>query len=175
MNTIRIIHLLAIVLISTFSGATAVAYDATANFFQDKPELVSGWNFKSGSTKGGPYPVVTDCGKPTAKADGSYDCVAKGLTANPLYGVVANYDSAKKEIATSSEATMTITVPPPSGVKIALVVTTVSRLTKAGNVIASTTIKRKEVASGTIIKEGSSGYRNIRGEYVTNTTIALLL
>lgn len=174
MNTTRIIWLLAIMLISNFASTTAVAYDATANFSQDKPELVSGWNFKTSATKGGPYPVVTDCGKPAPRDDGTYDCVAKGLTANPLYGVVANCDSAKKEIATSSEATITITVQPPTNVKIALVVTTVSRLTKAGNVIASTTIKRKEVAPGAVIKEGSSGYRNSQGEYVTNTTIALL-
>jgi hypothetical protein len=150
----------------------SMAYDITANFSQDKPELVSGFYLKAGPTKGGPYPNITDCGKPTAKADGTYDCIGKGYTANPVYAVVANYDGAKKEIATSGEATLSLTVQPPGNLKLVVTVQTISALSKYGNPIAKTTIKRIEVPADKMVKEGSSSYRNRSGEYVTNTVIA---
>ena len=148
------------------------AYDATANFSQSQPELVSGFFFKAGPTKGGPYPSVTDCGKPAPKADGTYDCVGKNFTANPVYAVVSNYDSAKKEIATSAEASMSITVQPPGNLKLVVTVTTISKLTRYGNPVATTTIKRVTVPSDKVVKEGTSGYWNSKKrEYVTNTVI----
>lgn len=151
---------------------SAGAYDVTGNFSQDKPELVAGWFLKAGPTKGGPYPNVTDCGKPTPRADGTYDCVGKGYTANPVYAVVSNYDSAKKEIATSTEATMSLTVQPPGNLKMVVTVQTVSKLSRNGNPIATTTIKRAEVPVDKVVQEGTSSYRTRTGEYVTNTIIA---
>jgi hypothetical protein len=166
---ISIVLFLSMVLIAI--GVNAFAFDATANFSQAQPELVSGFFFKAGPTKGGPYPSVTDCGKPTPKADGTFDCVGKNFTANPVYGVVSNYDSAKKEIATSAEASLSITVQPPANLKMAMVVTTVSKITRRGNVVASTTLAQKEWTSTT--REGTHGYRNKRGEYITTTIIAM--
>lgn len=157
-----------IILLST---SFAYAYDATFNFTQQYPELVAGWKIKAGPTKGGPYPIVIDCKKPAPNVDKSYDCVGTNLTANPIYAVAVNYDSTGKESASSTEATMSITVPPPADIKIGVKITTISRLTSYGNVIASTTIKRIE--SATPIKEGTTGYRNKRGEWVSNTIIAL--
>jgi hypothetical protein len=158
---------------SIISARLVLAYDATFNFSQQYPELVAGWKIKAGPTKGGPYPHVIDCKKPVPLADGTYDCVGIGLTANPIYAVAVNYNSAGTESPQSPEATMTITVPPPANMKIVVKITTVSRLTKYGNVIASTTITRKEVPAGTVVKEGTTGYRNSLGEWITNTTIAL--
>lgn len=156
-----------------FSTYVAFAYDATANFSQAHPELVSGFYFKAGPTKGGPYPSVTDCGKPTPKADGTYDCVGKNFTANPVYGVVSNYDAAKKEIATSTEAMMSITVTPPGNLKLIVVVQTISKLNRNGRPTSTTTVKRFETKPGQIVKEGVASYRNSRGEWVTNTTIIM--
>ena len=39
----------------------ALPYDATYNFTQPSPELVSGFKAKAGPTKGGPYTVTVDC------------------------------------------------------------------------------------------------------------------
>lgn len=160
------------ILLVLSTASIAMAYDVTANFSQDKPELIAGFYLKAGPTKGGPYPNVTDCGKPAAKADGTYDCIGKGYTANPVYAVVANYDGAKKEIATSAEATLSLTVQPPGNLKLVITVQTISTLSRYGNPIAKTTIKRAEVPVGTVVKEGTSSYRNRAGEYVTNTIVA---
>jgi hypothetical protein len=170
MQNLKISIVLFIAMVLVAIGVQAFAFDATANFSQAQPELVSGWFFKAGPTKGGPYPSITDCGKPTAKVDGTYDCVGKNFTANPVYGVVSNYDSAKKEIATSTEASLSITVQPPANLKMAMVVTTISKVTRRGAVTASTTIAKREWTEGT--REGTNGYRNRRGEYVTTTIIA---
>lgn len=169
MKTITTLILCCMLAIST----EAMAYDATFNFSQQYPELVAGWKIKAGPTKGGPYPYVLDCKKPAPLADGSIDCVGTGLTANPIYAVAVNYNSAGVESSASNEATMTITVPPPASLKTVVKITTVSKLTRYGNVIVSTTMTKKEMPLDTVIKEGTTGYRNARGEYITNTTIAL--
>lgn len=163
---------IATVVFCTLIAAQAFAYDATFNFSQQYPELVAGWKIKAGPTKGGPYPYVIDCHKPAANADGTIDCVGTGLTANPIYAVAVSYDSAGVESAASNEATMTLTVPPPASLKIVVKITTVSKVNKRGNVVASTTVAREEVPAGTVIREGTTGYRNAKGEYITNTIIA---
>lgn len=163
--------LLTLTLLLTFA-TSALSYDATGNFSQLQPELVSGFNFECGPTPGGPYPSITDCGKPTPKADKTYDCVGKNFAANPLYCVVSNYDSAKKKIATSAEASMTITVSPPGNLKLVVTVTTISKLNRYGRPVATTTINRESVPSGTVVKEGTNGYWNSKKrEYVSNTVI----
>ena len=176
MKILRLLWWFGFALMITFVGAILVniahAYDATGNFSQPQPELVSGFYFECGPTPGGPYPSVTDCGKPTPKIDKTYDCIGKNFTANPLYCVVSNYDSAKKKMATSTEATMTITVQPPSNLKLVITVTTISRLNRYGNPVATTTIKRVSVPSDKVVKEGTSGYWNSKKrEYVTNTVV----
>jgi hypothetical protein len=168
---ISIVLFLAMVLLAI--GVNAFAYDATGNFSQAQPELVAGWLLKGGSVKGGPYPSVTDCGKPAPKTDGTYDCVAKGQTANPSYWVVTNYDSTKKELATSTEAPLSITVQPPTSLKMVIVVTTTSKVSFSGKIISSTTIDRKNVASDVAIVEGSRTTRNARNEWITTTTIVM--
>jgi hypothetical protein len=152
-------------------ATSAYAFDAVGNFKQTTPELVSGWLFKTGGVKGGPYVSITDCGKPAPKADGSYDCTAKNQTVNPLYGVVTNYNSARVESPPSNEYALTITVAPPSDLKMAMVITTVSKVTRTGRVTAATTIVKKAWSPDT--KEGTRGFRNSRGEYVTTTIIAM--
>lgn len=151
----------------------AFAYDATYNFSQPKAELVAGFKAKAGPTAGGPYTISVDCKKPTPKADGSYDCTVPGITFNPVYGVVSNYDSTGKEMATSSEASATIQAPPPSAPKILVTVQTVSKLNRYGKPVATTTVKRTELAANDIVKEGTTSYRNSRGEYVTDTKIII--
>jgi hypothetical protein len=61
--------------------------------------------------------------------------------------------------------------PGPDGLKITVVtVRTVSSLTKHGNVISKTTISRKPLEEGQIVKEGTTGYRNKKtGEWVSLT------
>ncbi len=73
--------LLAISILLILSAVQTFAYDATANFSQAQPELVSGFFLECGPTKGGPYPSVTDCLKPPLKADNTYDCALKDFTA----------------------------------------------------------------------------------------------
>jgi hypothetical protein len=163
-----------IVLLSIlFLASTAFAYDATFTFNQQYPELVAGWKIKAGPTKTGPYPHIIDCRKPAPNTDGTYSCAGTGLTANPIYAVAVNYNSAGVESATSNEATMSITVGPPTNLKVVVTVQTVSRLSKYGNPIATTTIKRVEVPQDKVVREGTSSYRNSRGEYVTNTTLVM--
>lgn len=103
----------------------ASAYDATFNFSQSYPELVAGFKAKAGGVKGGPYPTVIDCKKPTQKTDGTFDCVVPNLSHGTLYGVVVNYDSTGKESAPSAEGTMTIPVSPPSNLKFTITGTVV--------------------------------------------------
>lgn len=170
----KLIGLFCIFSLGLFCMSSAFAYDLNANFTQSMPELVSGFFLKAGPTKGGPYPNITDCGKPAIKADGTFDCIGKDYTANPVYVVVANYDSAKKEISTHAEVTMTIPVSPPANLKIrVLTVTTISTLSKYGNPIATTTIKWTEVSDISLVKEGTKSYRNKNGAFVTNTIIAM--
>lgn len=154
-----------------FTVSTAFAYDATVNYKQQYPELVAGWYVKASPTKGGPYSNVTDCGKVPLKSDSSYDCKVSGYTANPVYVVVIPYDSSKKELAQSAEASLSVTVPAPTDVKIVVTITTISRLTSRGNVIADTSIKKTSVPVGAIVKEGTSSYRNKSGQYVTKTVL----
>jgi hypothetical protein len=153
--------------------ASSAAYDATGNFSQAQPELVSGWLLKGGPTKGGPYPSITDCGKPAPRADGTYDCVAKNQTANPSFWVVSNYDGTKKEMATSTEATLAITVQPPANLKMVVVVTTVSRVGLSGRIISNTTVDRKQVPPEVAIVEGSKTVKTARNEWTTTTTIVM--
>jgi hypothetical protein len=163
---------LAIILLFSMVASSA-AYDATGNFSQAQPELVAGWLLKGGSVKGGPYPSITDCGKPAPKTDGTYDCVAKGQTVNPSFWVVSNYDGTKKEMATSTEATLAITVQPPASLKMVIVVTTVSKISFSGKIISSTTVDRKQVAPDVAVVEGSKTTRTAKNEYVTSTTIVM--
>lgn len=151
--------------------STVFAYDATFNFKQQVPELVGGWYIKAGPTKGGPYANVQDCGKPVMKADSTYDCKVTGYTANPVYAIVVPYDSTKKELAPSPEATASVVVPPPSDVKIVVTIVTVSRITRYGNAIADTTVTRESVPADKVIKEGTVKYRKADGTYYTKTTI----
>lgn len=160
-----------IIALITVIPTLVMAYDAVFTFTQSTPELVAGWKIKAGPTKGGPYPYVVDCKKPVANPDGSYDCTGTGLTANPLYAVAVNYDSTGKESVNSNEASLSITVQPPANLKAAIKITTVSKLTNRGNIIATTTVKRIELDA--TIKEGTTGYRNKRGEWVSNTVVAL--
>ena len=160
------------VLFSVFLLAgTAFAYDATFNFKQQVPELVGGWYIKAGPTKGGPYANVQDCGKPVMKADSTYDCKVTRYTANPVYAIVVPYDSTKKELAPSLEATASVVVPPPSDVKIVVTIVTVSRITRYGNAIADTTVTRESVPADKVVKEGTVKYRKADGTYYTKTTI----
>jgi len=152
---------------------TAFAYDATVNYKQQYPELVAGWYVKAGPTKGGPYGNVTDCGKVPIKADSTYDCKVAGYTANPAYLVVVPYDTAKKELAQSAEASVSVVVPAPTDVKVVVTITTVSRFTRYGNIIADTTIKRESIPVGTTVKEGTTSYRNKSGQYITKTVIVM--
>lgn len=172
MSVHRVVAAVLGVLITVLLAMEAFAYDAVANFSQAQPELVSGFFIECGPTKGGPYLNQTDCGKPVLNADGTYDCALVNFTANPVFCVASNYDAAKRKIATSSEATMSITVQPPSQPKLAVKITTVSRLSRYGKVIADTTVNKVEVPDGEVIKEGTSSYRNSKGHYVTNTIIA---
>lgn len=149
----------------------AFAYDATFNFKQQVPELIGGWYIKAGPTKGGPYANVQDCGKPTVKADSTYDCKVTGYTANPVYAIVVPYDSTKKELTPSAEATASVVVPAPTDVKIVVTIVTVSRITRYGNAIADTTVTRESVPAGKIVKEGTVKYRKADGTYYTKTTI----
>ena len=110
-------RLLIAVAVLLFAVSSAFAYDATFNFSQQYPELVSGWRAKAGPTKGGPYTRTVDCKKPAAKTDGTFDCVVPGLDFSPMYGVVVNYDAAGKESLPSAEASLTVTPPPPTGLK----------------------------------------------------------
>lgn len=159
-------------LLLLFLPAQLFAYDATFNFQQTTPELVSGWKIKAGPTKGGPYPTVVDCGKPAPLADGTYSCEMTGVVFNPLYGVAVNYDKAKVESTPSNEGVLSITVAPPSNLKVVVTVRTVASLTRYGNPTAKTTVTRKSVPDGTVVKEGTSSYWNSKTrEYITNTTI----
>jgi hypothetical protein len=151
--------------------SSALAYDASVNFKQQLPELVAGWYVKAGPTKGGPYANVQDCGKPVMKADSTYDCKVTGYTANPVYAIVVPYDSTKKELAPSLEATASVVVPPPSDIKIVVTIVTVSRITRYGNAIADTTVTRESVPADKLVKEGTVKYRKADGTYYTKTTI----
>ena len=166
-------RLFAILLVMSWASI-ACAYDATFNFTQQYPELVAGWKIKAGPTKTGPYPHVIDCKKPAPNADGSYDCLGVGLTANPIYAVAVNYNGAGVESPQSPEATMSITVPPPASLKVVVTVRTVSKLNRNGNPISVTTVKKEEVPIDKVVKEGtSSGYRNKYGEWVVSTVIVM--
>lgn len=167
---LKLIFTLTILLSTSF----AYAYDATFNFTQQYPELVSGWKIKAGPTKGGPYPYIIDCKKPAANADGSFDCLGIGLTANPIYAVAVNYDSAGKESMASNEATMSITVQPPASLKVIVTVRTVSSLTPKGNIIAKTTVTSKEVSAGTVINTKPISYWNNKTkQYISQTTLVM--
>lgn len=172
-NLTALTGLILAIAITVLLAVKAFAYDATFNFTQQYPELVAGWKIKAGPTKGGPYPHVIDCKKPAANSDGSYDCIGTGLTANPIFAVAVNYDSAGKESAQSPETTMAIAVPPPAAPKIAIKVTTISKVGRRGNVTSETTVSKSEVPEGAIVKEGTTTYRNSRGEYVSNTIIVM--
>lgn len=169
-NTLRIVLVFSIVL----AAAAAHAYDATYNFTQPSPELVSGFRAKAGPTKGGPYTVTVDCKKPTLKADNTYDCVVPGVTFNPIYGVVSNYDSTGKEMATSEEASATITAPPPSGLKIVVTIRTVSSFTSRGNITAKTTVTSKEVPADAIVDTKPVNYWNSKTkQYISQTVLVM--
>lgn len=103
--------------LGVFVAQTALAYDANFNFSHSAPEVVAGFRIKIGPTKGGPYPTVIQCGKPAAKKDGTYDCVGKGLTLDPLYAVAVAYDAANQESAHSNEASYDPPPPAPGGLK----------------------------------------------------------
>jgi hypothetical protein len=110
-------YLMALAMTLVMWAGVAQAYDATYNFTQANPEIISGFKAKAGPTKGGPYPVTFDCKKPALKADSTYDCVVPGLSYNPVYGVVTNYDSTGKELATSAEATGNLVAGAPGSLK----------------------------------------------------------
>lgn len=156
------------------SASIASAYDATFNFTQPSPERVSGFKAKAGATKGGPYTITVDCKTPPLKADGTYDCVVPDITFNPVYGVVSNYDSAGTEMATSSEATASITAPAPGGLKIVVIIRTVSSFTTRGNITASTTVTSKEVPSDAVINTKPIAYWNSKTkQYISQTTLVM--
>lgn len=163
--------LLLIILLST---SFAYAYDATFNFTQQYPELVNGWKIKAGPTRGGPYPIIIDCKKPTPKTDGSYDCVGTNLTANPIYAIAVNYDITGKESESSTEATMVLTVPPPADIKIVVTIRTVSSFTGRGNITAKTTVTTKEVSADTVIDTKPIAYWNSKTkQYISQTTLVM--
>ena len=170
-------HLLLAAMFVVFCVAlhcNAWAYDATYNFTQPSPELVSGFRAKAGATKGGPYIITVDCKKPPLKADGTYDCVVPDITFNPIYGVVSNYDGTGKEMAASAEATASITAPAPGNLKIVVTIRTVSSFTSRGNIIAKTTVTSKEVPAGTIVNTKPINYWNSKTkQYISQTTLVL--
>lgn len=167
---IRIICLL----VTAMFAVQAFAYDATFNFSQQYPELVAGWKIKAGPTKSGPYPYVIDCKKPAAKTDGTFDCIGTGLTANPIYAVAVNYDSTGKESAQSNEATTSITVQPPTNLKVVITVTTAVKLSRYGNVIAvNPVVTEKEVPADQYVKEGTKIVKKDRYNY-TATTVTVM-
>lgn len=153
----------------------AFGYSATVNMKQQYDELVAGWYIDAGPTKGGPYPNITDCIKPTKKADGSFDCAIAGYTANPAYFVVTPYNSSKVKIAnaTSAEQVINVAVPPPTDIKVVVTIVTVSRVTRYGNAIASTTVERTEVPLSKVVKEGTVNYRKADGTWYTKTTLVI--
>lgn len=152
----------------------AAAYDATYTFTQPSPELVAGFKAKAGSSKGGPYTITVDCKKPPLKADGTYDCVVPDITFNPIYGVVSNYDGTGKEMATSAEATASITAPAPGNLKIVVTIRTVSSLTTRGNITAKTTVTSKEVPATAAVDTKPVSYWNSKTkQYISQTTLVL--
>lgn len=172
MRTARTFLWLGLVLtlvLGAFSINAAQAFDVTGNFSQAKPELVSGFKLECGPTKGGPYPNVQDCGTPAIKADGTYDCVVKGLAYNPVYCVASNYDKNKVKIATSAEASLTVPVAPPANLKLVVTVQTVSKIPWWGKPDVKTTITRettdRDVTEGTV-----STWDARKREQVTTTT-----
>lgn len=98
-------------------ASNAFAYDATFNFSHPSPSVVAGFRIKVGAVKGGPYPTIIQCGKPSAKPDGTYDCVGTGLNLDPMYAVAVAYDSANQESPPSNEATYDPAPPAPAGLK----------------------------------------------------------
>lgn len=170
LNTLRFITVLSVIMVA----AAAHAYDTTYNFTQPSPELVSGFRAKAGATKGGPYIITVDCKKPPLKADGTYDCVVPDITFNPVYGVVSNYDGTGKEMATSAEATASITAPPPGNLKIVVTIRTVSSFTSRGNITAKTTVTSKEVPAATVVDTRPISYWNSKTkQYISQTTMVM--
>ena len=108
---------LSIMLAIILTASTAFAYDATFNFSHSAPQLVQSFRIKYGSAKGGPYTGVIQCGKPTAKADGTYDCVGQNINLDPLYAVAVAVDLAGQESPPSNEAMYDPAPPAPSGLK----------------------------------------------------------
>jgi hypothetical protein len=103
------------------------------------------------------------------------ECTVDLVKASTPFTLTAVFSDGK-ESPHSAPFTLVDYGPGPQGLKLTVVtIRTVSTLTKYGNVIAKTTMTREEVPEGTTVKQGvRPGYRNSRGEYVTNTTIALL-
>ena len=95
----------------------AFAYDATFNFSHPSPNVVQSFRIKHGNIKGGPYPNVIQCGKPTLKADGTYDCLGTNISNDPMYAVAVAVDLSGQESAPSNEAMYDPIPPPPTGLK----------------------------------------------------------
>lgn len=155
-------------------AAAAHAYDATYTFTQPSPELVSGWKTKAGPTPGGPYPSVVDCKKPAMRADNTYECLHSNVSYNPLYGVVSNYDSEGREMATSQEYKLAITAPAAGGLKIVVTIRTVSSFTSQGNITAKTTVISKQVPADTVVDTNPINYWNSKTkQYISQTTLVM--
>jgi len=169
MDKIRFLLLAAALFMSAFSCQVAAAYE--------RPILAE-WNAYT------PPQGITVAGFKLYK-EGVLACTFTGATivkgectvdlvkASTPFTLTAMFSDGK-ESPHSAPFTLVDYGPGPSGLKLTvLTIKTVSRLTKYGNVIASTTTSRKEVPAGTVVKEGTSGYRNSLGEWISTTTIAL--
>ena len=154
-------------------SSTVFAYDVTFNFEQTYPELVSGWKIKASPTKGGPYTLIQDCAKTAIRSDKTFDCKGTGYAINPAYVVLAPYDSASKELAQSSEVTVSVTVPAPTNIKTVVTVTTTTTVGRNGKVSSETMVAKKDVPQNSVVSEGTVTTRTKDGKYVTVTTIVM--
>lgn len=85
-------HLLTTLALLLFA-TSALAYDITANIEHADYADATGYRIYYGAVKGGPYPNSIQCGKPTMKADNTFDCVGTGLSIRPIYAVAVAYDA----------------------------------------------------------------------------------
>lgn len=164
----QMIWLLAVLLLSTFAGAPANAYERTIKAEWDKytpPVGLTTTGFKL--YKEG----VVACSF-TGQAIVSGECTVDLVKASTPFTLTALFSDGN-ESPHSAPFTLIDYGPGPGGLKLTvLTIKTISRLTKSGNVIASTKMTKKDVDAGTPIKEGTTGYRNAKGEWISTTIVA---
>jgi hypothetical protein len=81
----------------TLMASMAHAYDVSMVITHENYTWTAGYRVKYGNTKGGPYPTVIECGKPTRDADNNIPCAGTNITAYPMYAVPVAYDAQNAE------------------------------------------------------------------------------